>query len=244
MLTLPSRGAAPQDVKLSPDGAVFYVADMNANGVWLIDGATFRVLALHADGRGRARALPEPRRARTSMSTNRGEGRSRVITFATRHVVKKWRIPGGGSPDMGNVSADGKVLWLSGRYNGVVYAISTQHRRLLAKIPVGARPARALRLAAAGPVLARSHRHPPVGGRLPEATCRLSPLELQPVCRGGGDDPRHGMRVRAEAAAVTRSQRLIALRPSRTKQRSCGYVSTSRRVACAAALPTSVSTSG
>ena len=31
---------------------------------------------------------------------------------ATRKVVANWTIPGGGSPDMGNVSADGKWLWL------------------------------------------------------------------------------------------------------------------------------------
>jgi YVTN family beta-propeller protein len=36
-----------------------------------------------------------------------------------------WFIPGGGSPDMGNVSADGKVLWLSGRFDNQVYAIDT-----------------------------------------------------------------------------------------------------------------------
>ena len=52
----------------------------------------------------------------------------------------KWRIPGGGSPDMGGVSADGKVLWLSGRYNAEVYAISTRDGRLLARIPVGSGP--------------------------------------------------------------------------------------------------------
>jgi DNA-binding beta-propeller fold protein YncE len=54
--------------------------------------------------------------------------------------VRKWWIPGGGSPDMGGVSANGKVLWLSGRYNAVVYAISTVNGRLLAKIPVGEGP--------------------------------------------------------------------------------------------------------
>jgi streptogramin lyase len=72
--------------------------------------------------------------------TNRGEGSISVISFKTRHIVKKWRIPGGGSPDMGNVSANGKILWLTGRWNGVVYAISTTNGRLLAKIPVGAGP--------------------------------------------------------------------------------------------------------
>ena len=63
-----------------------------------------------------------------------------MIDFATEKVVRKWVIPGGGSPDMGGVSADGRVLWLSGRYNGVVYAISTVTGKLLAKIPVGSGP--------------------------------------------------------------------------------------------------------
>jgi len=40
--------------------------------------------------------------------------------------LKTWPIPGGGSPDMGNVSADGKYLWLSGRYDDTVYRIDTQ----------------------------------------------------------------------------------------------------------------------
>ena len=41
---------------------------------------------------------------------------------------------------MGNVSADGKVLWLSGRYDGEVYAVSTRTGRLIARIPVGQGP--------------------------------------------------------------------------------------------------------
>ena len=132
-------GAAPQDVKLSPDGAVFYVADTNSNGVWLVDGNTFRVLRFMHTGAG-AHGLYPSRDARDLYVTNRREGSISVISFATRHVVKKWLIPGGGSPDMGNISADGKVLWLTGRYNGVVYALSTRTGRLLAKIPVGAGP--------------------------------------------------------------------------------------------------------
>src|SRR5262249_40505787 len=71
---------------------------------------------------------------------NRGEGSISVVSFRTQRVVKTWRIPGGGSPDMGGVSADGKVLWISGRYSGVVYAISTASGRLLARIPVGSGP--------------------------------------------------------------------------------------------------------
>jgi DNA-binding beta-propeller fold protein YncE len=138
VLTL-RAGAAPQDVKLSPDGSVFYVADMNANGVWLVDGRTLRVLRFMHTGRG-AHGLYPSRDARYLYVTNRGEGSISVVSFRTRRIVHTWRIPGGGSPDMGNVSADGKVLWLSGRWNGVVYAIGTRDGRLLAKIPVGAGP--------------------------------------------------------------------------------------------------------
>jgi YVTN family beta-propeller protein len=133
------RGAMPQDVKLSPDGKVFYVADMTSNGVWLIDGRRFRVIGFRATGRG-AHGLYPSRDARYLYVTNRGEGSVSLISFRSRRVVAKWRIPGGGSPDMGNVSADGRVLWLSGRWSGVVYALNTANGKLIAKIPVGAGP--------------------------------------------------------------------------------------------------------
>ena len=129
----------PQDVKLSPDGRVFYVADMMANGVWGVDAHSFRVISLIHTGTG-AHGLYPSRDARYLYVSNRGEGSISVLSFATRKVVHTWRIPGGGSPDMGGVSADGKVLWLSGRYNGVVYAISTRDGKLLARIPVGSGP--------------------------------------------------------------------------------------------------------
>jgi DNA-binding beta-propeller fold protein YncE len=139
-LTLPGGGAEmPQDVKLSPDGKVFYVADMHANGLWEIDGRRFKVIGFLRTGFG-VHGLYPSRDAKYLYATNRGEGSISVISFRTRKVVTKWRIPGGGSPDMGGVSADGKVLWLSGRYSGVVYAISTRNGRLLARIPVGSGP--------------------------------------------------------------------------------------------------------
>ena len=71
--------------------------------------------------------------------SNRDAGTVSVVSFASRSVVATWSIPGG-SPDMGGVSADGRVLWLSGRYNGEVYAISTSDGHLLARIPVGSGP--------------------------------------------------------------------------------------------------------
>ena len=140
VLDLPDGpGGMPQDVRVSPDGKIFYVADLTAGGVWEIDGRRFKVMGFVRTGAG-AHGLYPSRDGKYLYVSNRGAGSVSVISFRTRRVVKTWRIPGGGSPDMGGVSADGKVLWLSGRYSSVVYAISTTNGRLLAKIPVGAGP--------------------------------------------------------------------------------------------------------
>jgi len=132
-------GAMPQDVKLSPDGRTFYVADMASGGVWLFNAHTMRKERFMRTGAG-AHELYPSRDSRTLYVTNRGEGSISLIDFRTRRVRAKWHIPGGGSPDMGGLSADGRVLWLSGRYNNVVYAISTRNGRLLRRIPVGQGP--------------------------------------------------------------------------------------------------------
>jgi DNA-binding beta-propeller fold protein YncE len=132
-------GGMPQDVKLSPDGRVFYVADMASNGVWLVDARSFRRLRFVHTGAG-AHGLYTSRDSRRLYVSNRGEGSVSVLSFRTRRPVTKWRIPGGGSPDMGGVSADGRVLWLSGRYNAEVYAIDTRDGRLIRRIRVGAGP--------------------------------------------------------------------------------------------------------
>ncbi len=132
-------GGMPQDVKLAPDGKVFYVADMMANGVWLVDGAAFRKVGFVPTGRG-AHGLYASRDSKFLYVSNRGEGSVSLIAFATRKVVRKWRIPHGGSPDMGGVSADGRTLWLSGRYNREVYAFDTGTGKLRARIAVGSGP--------------------------------------------------------------------------------------------------------
>jgi DNA-binding beta-propeller fold protein YncE len=138
--SIPLRaGGMPQDVKLSPDGNTFYVADMVAGGVWLVDAHTMRVERLLPTGAG-AHGLYASRDSRSLYVSNRGAGSISVVSFATQRVRRTWRLPGGGSPDMGGISADGKILWLSGRYAGAVYAISTVDGRLLHKIPVGAGP--------------------------------------------------------------------------------------------------------
>ena len=138
-LRLPREHAMPQDIKVSPDGRNWYVADMHTSGVWVLDGDAFTVRTFLPTGAG-AHGLYPSRDSKHLYIANRGEGSVSLLDFATGTLVAKWQIPGGGSPDMGGVSADGTVLWLSGRYNGEVYAISTVDGKLLARIKVGTQP--------------------------------------------------------------------------------------------------------
>ncbi|MCZ4312840.1 YncE family protein [Comamonadaceae bacterium G21597-S1] len=125
----------PQDVRVSPDGTTFFVADMMADGVHVVDGESFRQIGFIPTGIG-AHGLYPSRDGKSLYVANRGgneirgkpagKGSVSVIDFATRRVTATWTIPGGGSPDMGNVSADGRHLWLSGRYDDRVYRIDTQ----------------------------------------------------------------------------------------------------------------------
>ena len=131
-------GAMPQDVKLSPDGRIFYVADMMSSGLWIVSATSFRVIGHVHTGAG-AHGLYPSRDARFLYVSNRSAGTISVLSFRTRRVVHTWVIPHG-SPDMGGVSANGRVLWLSGRYSREVYAIDTANGHLLARIPVGAGP--------------------------------------------------------------------------------------------------------
>jgi YVTN family beta-propeller protein len=132
-------GGMPQDVKLSPDGKLFYVADMMANGLHVIDASTFKLLEFIPTGKG-AHGLYPSRDAKNLYISNRGEGSISVLEFATRKLIAKWRIPGGGSPDMGSVSADGTQLWLAGRNNGEVYVFDTRLGKLAKRIKVGRGP--------------------------------------------------------------------------------------------------------
>ena len=130
-----SNGGMPQDIRVSPDGRKFYVADMQADGLFVVDGASFREIGFIQTGKGTHGLYPS-RDGRKLYVANRGShkihgakagpGSVSVVDFATDKVEVTWPIPGGGSPDMGNVSADGRTLWLSGRYDHVVYAIDTR----------------------------------------------------------------------------------------------------------------------
>jgi YVTN family beta-propeller protein len=129
----------PQDCRLIPNGKYFYVANMDSNGVHVIDGAAFKQVEFIPTGKG-AHGVYFSRDDKYAYISNRGEGSISLIDVNTNKVAKKWWIPGGGSPDMGGVSADGKSLWLSGRYNREVYVFNTETGALRARIKVGDQP--------------------------------------------------------------------------------------------------------
>jgi len=143
-----AKGKMPQDIRVSPDGKVFYVADMKADGLFLVDGDSFKEIGFIPTGVG-AHGLYPSRDGSKLYVANRGSNRIHgkpkgkgsisVVDFATRKVEATWPLPGGGSPDMGNISADGKWLWLSARFDDVVYAVDTG-AGTVKSIPVGKEP--------------------------------------------------------------------------------------------------------
>jgi len=102
----PGVTAMPQDVRLSPDGRFFLVADMLRNGVWVINTATFTVDRFVHTGMG-AHGIYPSRDATQIYVSNRDEGSVTVLDAATLTSVATWQIPGGGSPDMGGVTPVG-----------------------------------------------------------------------------------------------------------------------------------------
>jgi DNA-binding beta-propeller fold protein YncE len=145
----PGHPSMPQDIRLSPDGTVFFVADLQADGVFVVDPDSLKSLGFIPTGIG-AHGIYPSRDGRLFYISNRGSHQLRgrphgpgsvsVLDPAARKVIATWAIPGGGSPDMGNVSADGSELWLSGRFDREVYVFDTATGRLLHRIPVGRDP--------------------------------------------------------------------------------------------------------
>ncbi|MCF8167993.1 MAG: YncE family protein [Rhodoferax sp.] len=138
----------PQDIRISPDGKRFFIADMDADGVHIVDGESLKEIGFITTGVA-AHGLYPSRDGKLLYVANRGShkihgprggpGSVTVIDFSADKIVAQWPIPGGGSPDMGNVSVDGKWLWLSGRFDDVVYRIDTSSGAV-SKIKVGMEP--------------------------------------------------------------------------------------------------------
>jgi YVTN family beta-propeller protein len=137
-LTLPP-GSKPQDVRLSPTGREFYVADMGRDKLLRIGWKRLRVIG-HIDTPAMPHGIYPSRDGKRLYVSDRGAGKVSVVSVATNRIVDTWTVPGGGSPDMGGLSADGRTLWLSGRYDGEVYGWNTLTGKLIARIHVGGSP--------------------------------------------------------------------------------------------------------
>ena len=132
--TICTTPGMPQDVRFSPDGKTLFIADMMVDGVHVVDGETLKQIGFIPTGVG-AHGLYPSRDGKSLYVANRGshkihgaklgDGGVTVIDFATEKIVARWAVPGGGSPDMGNVSADGKYLWLAARFDDVIYRFDT-----------------------------------------------------------------------------------------------------------------------
>jgi YVTN family beta-propeller protein len=130
-------GGLPVDVKLAPDGSVFYVANQGLDGVTVIDAHTLEKRRFIHTGFG-AHGLCISRDGRQLYVSNRLAGTISVISLATRRVVHTLHV--GGSPDMMQVSPDGRQLWFSNRFNGTVGVADTRTGKLLHTIRVGNDP--------------------------------------------------------------------------------------------------------
>ncbi|MEP7369088.1 MAG: hypothetical protein ABI662_05500 [Dermatophilaceae bacterium] len=135
----PGASAMPQDVRLTPDGTRFLVADMLRNGIWVISAKTRRIERFIPTGKGAHGIYPD-REGKRMFVSNRDAGSVSVLDATSLAITATWKIPGGGSPDMGGVTADGSQLWLSGRYHAEVYVFNTTTGALIRRIRVNAGP--------------------------------------------------------------------------------------------------------
>jgi YVTN family beta-propeller protein len=130
-------GGLPIDVKLSPNGDAFFVANQGLGGVTVLDASTLRQHGFIPTGAG-AHGFAVSREATQLYVSNRLAGSISVIDFSTRKVVATWNV--GGSPDMLQVSPDGTQLWTTNRYGTTVSVIGTRHGSVIAQIEVGPDP--------------------------------------------------------------------------------------------------------
>lgn len=130
-------GGSPLDVRIAPEGDIFYVANQGTHGVDLVNADTLEHVGHIPTGQG-AHAFGFSRDVSRLFVTNRMEGTISVIDTATRQVIDKWDV--GGSPDMVTTSPDGSQIWVSNRFHGTVEALDPETGEILALIETGGNP--------------------------------------------------------------------------------------------------------
>ncbi|MFN0088649.1 MAG: YncE family protein [Acidimicrobiales bacterium] len=132
-------GGEPIDVVRPPNQRLMLVANQRRGGVHVIDPDAWEERAFVPTGAG-AHGILLSHDQRSVYVSNRLGGSMSVLSLEDFTVTDTWRIPGGGSPDMGQLSPDGRRLWIAGRYHGQVYVFDTDTGELAARIPVARGP--------------------------------------------------------------------------------------------------------
>lgn len=130
-------GGLPVDVRLSPDGSVFYITNQSRHGVSVVDPTLMKEVGFIGTGRG-AHGLQLARDGRLLYVSNRRAGTISVVELDGRRVIANWVV--GGSPDMLQLSPDGTQLWTGNRFANSVTVVDTSTGNVLARIPVGRAP--------------------------------------------------------------------------------------------------------
>jgi len=152
-IALPQRrDGMPQDVKLSPDGRTFYVADMKADGVYLIDG--------HANG---SSAFNPPARAHTG-STSAATPNGCSSPTATKAASQSSTPPPAHRSQSGKFPAEAVPTWATSPstapYSGSPGATTTSSTRSAPPTGTSSRRSRSARArtgCASGPNPADTH---------------------------------------------------------------------------------------
>jgi len=130
-------GGMPIDVKLTPNGKRFLVANQGLGGVSIIDPVTMKQTGFIPTARG-AHGMALSRDTTHMYVTDRLAGEISRINLSTLKVDATWNV--GGSPDMAQVSPDGSQLWVTNRFGTTVSVISTKTGTVLHHIEVGPDP--------------------------------------------------------------------------------------------------------
>lgn len=130
-------GGMPIDVKLTPNGRRFLVANQGLGGVSIIDPKTMKRTGFITTARG-AHGMALSRDTTHMFVTDRLAGEISRINLSTLKVDATWKV--GGSPDMAQVSPDGSELWVTNRFGTTVSVVSTKTGTVLHHIEVGPDP--------------------------------------------------------------------------------------------------------
>jgi YVTN family beta-propeller protein len=130
-------GGMPIDVKLTPNGKRFLVANQGLGGVSIIDPKTMKQVGFIPTASG-AHGMALSRDTTHMYVTDRLAGEISVIDLKTLKVTATWNV--GGSPDMAQVSPDGSQLWVTNRFGTTVSVIDTKTGKVIHHIEVGPDP--------------------------------------------------------------------------------------------------------